>query len=188
MGNRGPGQYAPSMSKAFAAARELDDVRWDLRHARTPDLTRRRKILALSLLGMASMAPVVLYQTGLLRRLPDPPLRRFDSAAANSSDEAYKYGVPDGVVLTALFGLSAVLAAFGTADRSRKAPAIPLAASAKAGVESAFAAKYFSLMATGREPWCLFCIAAAFIQFAIFGLTLPEARESARISGRRPPV
>lgn len=55
--------------------------------------------------AIAALAPVALYQMGLLARLPDPPLRVFDSARITTSKAAYPLGVPDG-----LFGL----ASFGT--------------------------------------------------------------------------
>jgi hypothetical protein len=36
---------------------------------------------------------VTLFQTGLVRHLPDPPLPGFDSDKVNSSDLAYRLGV-----------------------------------------------------------------------------------------------
>jgi hypothetical protein len=57
--------------------------------------------VALSLIGMASMTAVTLYQMGLIRYVPDPPLRRFDSDRVNASDTAYQYGVPDGTLTLA---------------------------------------------------------------------------------------
>ena len=151
-------------------------VRRDLREGRSPELRRRRAIVALSLLGIADMVPVALYQTGVLRRLPDPPLRGFDSSKTNASKAAYRFGVPDGLLLIVLLGLNAAIAAWGPDERARRLPLVPLAASVKSGAEAAFAGKYLSLMASGREPWCLFCLAAAAVQFAVFALTLPEAR------------
>ncbi len=45
----------------------------ELRLARTPDLARRRRVVALSNVGVAAGVIVGLYQTGVIRHLPDLP-------------------------------------------------------------------------------------------------------------------
>jgi hypothetical protein len=52
----------------------------ELRQDQSADLRRRRAIAGVSLAGMASMSLVSSYQTGLIKHLPDVPLRRFDWA------------------------------------------------------------------------------------------------------------
>jgi hypothetical protein len=47
---------------------------------------------------MAAMTAVSLLQTGIVSHLPAPLLENFDSDKVNSSDTAYKLGVPDGAV------------------------------------------------------------------------------------------
>ena len=45
-----------------------------LRESRAPAVILRRAVVGASLVGMASMAMVALFQTGLKRHLADPPL------------------------------------------------------------------------------------------------------------------
>jgi hypothetical protein len=56
----------------------------------TEDLTsRRRWMAALSLVNIACLGTIALYQTGISRCLPDPPLRIFNSKKVTGSAEAY---------------------------------------------------------------------------------------------------
>lgn len=59
-------------------------------------------------LALATLVPVALYQTGMLRRLPDPPGAIFDSEWITSSTDAHPMGIPDG--LLGLGSYSATLA------------------------------------------------------------------------------
>lgn len=138
--------------------------------------------MALSLIGMASMAAVTLYQTCLIRHLPDPSLRRFDSDRVNASDTAYQYGVPDGTLTLAGHATNAVMATFGGACRAAEQPWAPIAASSKAGLEAAIAAKYvFYQMPVVEKKWCGYCIVDALMHIGTFALTLPEAAKAISI-------
>src|SRR4051794_11929512 len=116
-------------------------LREELRDGETHDVRRRRGIVALSLIGMASMAAVTLYQMGLIRHLPDPPLPGFDSDRVNASDTAYQYGAPDGTLTLAGHATNVVLAAYGGIHRAAVQPWVSIAASGKASVDAAVAAK-----------------------------------------------
>lgn len=155
-----------------------DPLRRDLQRGQTEDLKRRRGIIGLSLAGVASMAAVSLLQTGLVRHLPDPPVKGFDSDKVNSSDEAYQFGVPDGTVSMASLAANVPLAAWGTADRARSMPWVPLLAAGKAAVETVAASYYFYLMPAKEKAWCGYCIAGALASVGVFGLTLPEAHKA----------
>jgi len=98
---------------------ELDPqtVRQDLQTGRSAGLRRRRAIVGLSLLGLCSMGMVSLYQMGLLRHLPDPPLRRFHADKVNASFRAYQYGVPHGALSMTAYALNILLAAIGGRGR-----------------------------------------------------------------------
>lgn len=50
----------------------------ELREEVTPDLTKRRWTVGLSIVGVAMDAAFALYQTGIVKKLPDPPLDRFE--------------------------------------------------------------------------------------------------------------
>jgi uncharacterized membrane protein len=150
--------------------------REELQNGDTRDVRRRRGIVALSLIGMASMAAVTLYQMGLIRHLPDPPLPGFDSYQVNASYTAYQYGVPDGTLTLAGHATNVVLTAYGGIHRATEQPWISIATSGKAGVEAAVAAKYlFHQMPVVEKKWCGYCIVDTLMHIGAFALTLPEA-------------
>jgi uncharacterized membrane protein len=151
-------------------------LREELQNGDTRDVRRRRGIVALSLIGMAGMAAVTLYQMGLIRHLPDPPLPGFDSDQVNASDTAYQYGVPDGTLTLAGHATNVVLTAYGGLHRATEQPWVSIAASGKAGVEAGVAAKYlFYQMPVVEKKWCGYCIVDALMHIGAFALTLPEA-------------
>jgi uncharacterized membrane protein len=154
------------------------ELRKDLQEGTAGDLRRRRAIVALSLFGMVNMGVVTLLQTGIVSHLPDPPLDSFDSDQVNSSDTAYQLGTPDGGLSLAGLAMNIPLAGFGGRDRTRAVPSVPIAASIKSGLEAVAAGWYFYQMPAKEKKWCAYCIAGALANFAIFALTLPEARKA----------
>lgn len=142
------------------------------------NVQRRRWIVGLSVVGLASMVAVSLLQTGLLKHLPDPPIRGFDSDKVDLSPTAFPFGIPDGTLAAVSFALDLPLAGYGGADRARAHPLVPLLAAAKAALDAAVAARYFYQMPTREHAWCVYCVVGALADFAIFGLTLPEAKEA----------
>jgi uncharacterized membrane protein len=154
---------------------EPQELRRQLQEARAPDLRRRRAVIAAALIGMAAMCAVTLLQTGIVSHLPDPPGRWFDSDAVNSSDTAYRFGFPDGTMVLASLALTIVIASFGGADRAATQPWVPLALSAKALVDAAFAAVYLHQMLTKEKVACPYCLVVAAATFVIVGLTVPES-------------
>jgi uncharacterized membrane protein len=155
-------------------------LRQDLQHGRTENLRRRRGVILFSLLGMASMTAVSLLQTGIVEHLPDPPGDAFDSDRINSSETAYRFGVPDGTFALASLGANIPLAALGGADRARRQPWIPLFAAGKALLEAAVAGWYFYQMPAKEKAWCGYCVTGAISNLAVAALTLPEARAALR--------
>jgi uncharacterized membrane protein len=119
---------------------------------------------------------------GLIRHLPDPPLCRFDSDLVNASDTAYQYGVPDETFTLAGHATNAAMATFGGVHRAEKQSWAPIAASGKAGLESAIAVKYlFYQMPVVEKKWCGYCIVDALMHTATFALTIPEAANALSI-------
>jgi uncharacterized membrane protein len=162
----------------FFSFLEPQQLREELQEAQTPDLGRRRGIIGLSLIGIASMAAVTLLQTGIVRHLPDPPLESFDSDRVNSSDTAYGLGVPDGTLGLASLASNVPIAAYGGAERAEHMPWVPVLAAGKAAVEAAVAGWYFYQMPAKEKKWCGYCITGALANVGIFLLTIPEARRA----------
>lgn len=166
------------MANILKKGGEAERLRRELQEDASGAMRRRRWIVGLSLAGAGVMAAVSLFQTGVVRHLPDPPFEGFDSDAVNSSETAYMLGVPDGTLSLASLAANVPLAAFGASDRARTAPLVPLLAAGKSLVEAAVAGWYFYQMPAKEKRWCAYCIAGALANFAVAALTLPEAREA----------
>jgi uncharacterized membrane protein len=157
-----------------------------LREDQSPAMRRRRWIVGLSLLGVGIGQVVAAFQTGLIKRLPDPPIGPFDSARVDASDYAYKRGgTPDALFMIITYGITAALAGAGGKNRARTEPWLPIALAGKAAYDAATCVKL------GMEEWeenkalCAYCQAATLISFATLGLSLFEAAEAARNLERR---
>lgn len=142
------------------------------------------------------MMLTTMLQTGLVRRLPDPPIEGFDTKKVNSSDEAYSYGGPDSPINIAAHAANVILAATGGRRRFRDHPWLPLLAATLAGAQAAVAARYlFHQMPRVDRAWCPYCITDALMDFANFALTTAEAvlalaalPEEEDNGTRRPPI
>ena len=154
----------------------------ELREEQSPDLTRRRQAISLSLIGAAIGGVVGAYQTGILKRLPDIlPGKIWNAEKVDSSDYAYKrLQTPDGMMMIGTYAMTAGLIAAGGKDRAEQAPALPLAASGKALWD------LITCLELTREEWrenkalCSWCQVATVLTAGIFALTLPEALKAGR--------
>jgi uncharacterized membrane protein len=159
---------------------EPRDLRQWILHDRGRNMRLRRATVAVSLIGIATMAATTLLQMGIVRRLPDPPIGNFDTGKVNLSDEAFSYGGPDSPINILAHALTMVVAATGAPDRAREHPWLPLLAAALEMPQSLVAAKYlFYQMPYVDKAWCPYCIVDALAHFATLGLVLPEAVEAA---------
>lgn len=151
------------------------------------DLRLRRGVVAVSLAGVGAMALTTLLQSGLVRTLPDPPSRWFDTKKVNSSEAAYGYAGPDSPVTIVAHGVNMVLATTGGPDRPERLPWLPLLATAASAAQAAVAARYlFWQMPVRERAFCPYCVVDALTHFATLALTLPEsARAARRLLGRR---
>jgi len=144
-------------------------------------LRQRRRASALTLGAIGAMAIVSLYQLGLIRHLPEPPLPGLDADRIDGSSEAYtRFGVPDAVLGVGSYAATLGLIAMGGADRSVRQPWIPLLLAAKAGVDTANAARLTAEQWTRHRAFCTWCLAAAGATFATLPLVLGEARAAWR--------
>ena len=151
-----------------------------LREGDDPDLRRRRWVVGLSLLGAAMGQVVALYQTGIVKHLPDPP-GPFDSDRVDASEYAYKrFESPDGPAMVASYAVTAWLAAAGGPDRPGSSPWLPVALAAKTLYDTGLAAEL------AREEWqdnralCAYCQVATVASAASLAFALPEAARAAR--------
>lgn len=144
-------------------------------------MTWRRTQMGASLVAMGSLAVVALYQMGLIKHLPDPPLPGFDADTVHSSAEAYALlAVPDAVLGLTSYAVTATLAAMGDADRTTGRPWIPLALAGKAAFDLVQAGRLTLAEVTEQRAlsaWSLL-VAAATALTAL--LATPEAHAALR--------
>lgn len=164
-----------------STSKQAERVSDDLRRRITPNLRRRRRQTALMLGAAGAMGVIVLYQTGIVRHLPDPPLPGVDSDKVDASGEAYEtLKTPDAALALASYGVTLALIGMGGADRARQQPLVPLLAAAKVAGDGAGAAWLTAEQLTKHRALCFYCLAASAATWAALPAALPEAREAWR--------
>ncbi|UYZ63858.1 vitamin K epoxide reductase family protein [Hymenobacter weizhouensis] len=153
----------------------------ELRHGQNADLKRRRWIIGLSMLGVAAGQIVSLYQTGIIKHLPDPPLDIFNSDKVDASDYGYKrLDTPDALPMIVTYGITASLAGAGGMNRAAQQPLLPVAM----GVKTLF--DTLTTIKLGQEEWaenkalCFYCQVASVASIASLALAVPEALKGLR--------
>lgn len=139
-------------------------------------LPQRRGIVGCALAAAASMGLITLYQIGIIKHLPEPPLPGFDADKVDASDEAYSYlQTPDAFIGLGSYAATMGLAAMGSKDRAATQPWIPLALLLKTTADAAQAAKLTVDQWTKHRAFCFWCLLAAAATFAALPLAAPEA-------------
>ena len=142
----------------------------------SPDLRRRRAATALALLATAALGVVDAYQTGLLRSVPEPPLRFLGANRVDASGEAYhSFGTPDAGLGIVSYGVTLVLLGAGAGDRAERKPWLPLLAAAKVATDALSGSYLFAEQVTKHRAVCSWCTVAAAASVATVPLVLPEA-------------
>ena len=151
----------------------------ELRRDSHPHLRRRRGVVALSLAASASMGVIALYQTGIIRHLPEPPLPMLDADKVDASAEAYeRFSTPDAILGLGSYAATMGLAAMGGSNRAAERPWIPLAMAAKVGFDVANAVRLTIDQWTKQRAFCFWCLIAAAATFAMAPLVIPETRDA----------
>jgi hypothetical protein len=145
------------------------ELSYELRRGAGGYLRQRRGIVQCSLLSAATMGLVSLYQTGIIRHLPDPPISGFDADRVHGSAQGYSFlQTPDGLLGLGSFAATAALAAVGGEDRVRRRPWLPLALGAKVLFDSTLSIKLACDQPTKLRAlsiWSLLSLAATLSSF-----------------------
>ncbi len=156
------------------AARELSS---DLRESSARPLRYRQGIIGLSMVAGASLGLVALYQMGIIRSLPEPPLPYMNANKVDASPEAYeRFSMPDAVLGIGSYAATMTLAAMGPSDRAARQPWMPLALAAKTAYDVYNAGRLTVDQWTRHRAFCFWCLIAATATFATAPLVVPEAR------------
>lgn len=130
----------------------------ELREGDNADLIRRRWSIVLSMIGAGMGIIVSLYQTGIIRHLPDPPLPFFNSDRVDASEYAYsRLSTPDGLMMVTNYAITAWLAGTGGQDRARQNPALPIAMGIKVLIDAAVAAELAREEWSENQAFCAYC-------------------------------
>jgi uncharacterized membrane protein len=159
---------------------ETAAIRDSLRNGHSKSLKRRRNVSLLSALGLVDFSIISLYQTGVIRHLPDLPFAVFDSDKVNASESAYSMGVPDGPVSLVTYALTMLLAAAGGSDETERKPIFDVALGGVVLGNAAGAAYYLYDMVTKQKKICLYCVTGALINFASVAMIAPVFFNSAK--------
>jgi len=102
------------------------------------------------------MGFIALYQLGLIRHLPDPPLPMMNADRVDGSAEAYeRFRMPDAVLGFGSYAVTMALAAMGGTRRARETPWIPLALAAKIAFDASNAGKLSVDQWTKHRAFCV---------------------------------
>lgn len=107
--------------------------------------------------AMATLAPVALVQLRILKDLPDPPGRLFNSKRVVTSKGAYHLGIPDGVLGLASYGVTLALLLAAQPER----PLVRRALRAKLALDATMAIRNVRKQITEHGRVCSWCMGAA---------------------------
>lgn len=163
------------------ASSEGERVSDDLRRGAGSILVHRRRTAALSLVASAAMGAVAAYQTGVVRRLPEPPAAIFDAETVDASGEAYALlRTPDATLGLVSYAVTLVLAGVGSTDRHRRSPAIPLALATKVAFDALGGLYLTAEQMSKHRKFCSWCLTATAASLATVPHVVPEARLALR--------
>ncbi len=158
-----------------------EELSRQLREGSGEFLAQRRKVAGLALAAAGSMGLITLYQLGVIKHLPDPPLPGFDSDKVDAAAEAYSmFSMPDGPIGLGSYAATLGLAAMGGENRAVERLLIPLALAAKVTLDALQAGKLTVDQVKDHRALCLWCLVAAGATFAAVPQVIPEARAALR--------
>lgn len=147
----------------------------ELRSGKGNFLGLRRGIVGLAMMASGSMGLITLYQMGIIKHLPEPPLPGLDADRVDASAEAYsRFSTPDGVLGFGNYAVTMGLAAMGGQDRARKQPWIPLTLAAKVAFDLSQAIRLYFDQKSKYHAFCSWCLLAAGSTVVTVPLVIPE--------------
>lgn len=155
-------------------------IRDELRHGESEDLERRRKVVALSIAGLADFNIISLLQSGLVRRLPDIPYPIFDTNDINTSKTSFKMGVPDAIISSVMFAMKMALATAGGSEKASRKPVFDILLGAVSLGHAVGAAQMTYDMLFKKKKICIYCLTGAGIIFSTAVVIAPTVMDSAK--------
>jgi len=141
-------------------------VQEELTSGRSASLSARRRIAALAAGLAAEFALLGMRQYGVIRKLPDPPIKGFDSNAVLTSRAAYPFGIPDSALAVAGLGGIIALATARGSTRTGRGRWLDLMLAGAVTIGCAGATYYLAQMAR-QKRLCAYCLVSATGFFAM---------------------
>lgn len=151
----------------------------ELRLGKGEVLDNRRTIIGLSFGSILINGLIMLYQTGILKHLPDLPLPFFDAEKVDASGQAYSIlEMPDGALAIGSYATTLILAAIGGKNRAKQQPWLPMLLTAKVGFDVANSTKLSVDQWTKHKAFCIWCLISSVMTFATAPLVWQETRSA----------
>jgi uncharacterized membrane protein len=142
-----------------------------------PTFARRRKMIALTALGMADATLMLFRQSGMIQKLPDVPLESFDANRVTSSTKAYEWGLPDAALATIAYGTTFFLSTWGGDKNLYRKKWMDRALFALTAANAVAAGQYLLNMIVKQKKICAYCITAASVNVALATLAWKEMKD-----------
>ncbi|HEX5411835.1 MAG TPA: vitamin K epoxide reductase family protein [Terriglobia bacterium] len=127
------------------------------------------------LAGIASLGLITLYQTGILKHLPVPPVPGFNADKVHSSARAYRMlALPDAALAVASYAVTLGLIAMSGAERAVEHPWVPVAAAGTAAMDCLLSAKLTADQATKHRAFSVWSLPLEVTTFATPPLAITE--------------
>lgn len=154
-----------------------EELSRDLRYGGGPHLKRRRAIIGLCFFSCAALGAVALYQIGILKKLPQPRSKAFDTGKVNGSGEAYSMlATPDAFLGLASYAITATLAGMGSEKRWRTSPWMTVGMTLKLLADSGMAGKLTVDEFRRFKSFSVWSVATALATWTALPLAFPEAK------------
>jgi uncharacterized membrane protein len=133
----------------------------ELTSGRGESLSARRRIAAIAAGLAADFAVIGLRQYGVIHKLPDLPVRGFDSNVVITSPSAYPLGIPDAALaVSGLGGIIALATARGS-KRTGRGTWLDVLLAGAVGIGAAGATYYLYQMIGRQRRLCAYCLVGA---------------------------
>jgi uncharacterized membrane protein len=153
-------------------------IRDTLREGSSISLDNRRKIIFLAAMGLCDFALISLYQSGVIKKLPDLPLPYFDSNEVNASKKAYASGLPDGTSGALMYAVTMMLASYGGDRNSGREKIWDRLLMGAAAIGSVAGLQYLYDMAFKQKKICMYCVGGAFLNLSMHSYAWNELKEN----------
>lgn len=137
----------------------------------------RRGLVLTSFIAALNMMFIGLYQMGILRHLPEPPLPNMNADKVDAAPQAYSpmgLPMPDAFLGLLSYAVTAMLAVIGPVDRVERYAWIPLLLGLKVLVDATQAGRLTYDQWAHHRAFCFWCLVAATATFAAVPLAAPE--------------